>query len=168
MLSWKWKFRKVQIKKAVKEWWQQRSLLKMTFLANKFRSPCRAIATKKRKRGKEIKQCYVCHTSISRLVPDVISFFSCAFILPDLLKNPHTCPLLLYVFNKRSGHFLLLQSKSSPSSAPHYVLIPWSRPCWMLWWWTESVLSNCWLTTAWLWAASWLCIAWRSSITRLL
>lgn len=54
-------------------------------------------------------------------------FFFCAFIPPDLLENPHAIfvsPLFLSVFNKRSGHFLLLQSKSSPSSAPHYFLIP--------------------------------------------
>lgn len=47
-LFWKWKFRKVQIKKDVKEWWQKRSLLKMTFLENKEASVGgKAIATKK-------------------------------------------------------------------------------------------------------------------------
>ena len=53
--------------------------------------------------------------------------FFCAFIPSDLLKNPHAIfasLTFLLSSEKRSGPFLLLQSKSSPSSAPHYFLIP--------------------------------------------
>lgn len=54
--------------------------------------------------------------------------FLCAFTHPDLLNihpgNVCLPSLPLAVFNKRSGRFLSLYSKSSPSSAPHYFSIP--------------------------------------------
>lgn len=130
MFSWKWKFRKVEIKKDVKEWWQKRSLL-MTFLDNKFYSLCRRQGHRNKRGG--IKAVLRLSLGWNGKHPLLALCLMCFHRLlcfysswPPQGPSCHLClpSLPLSVFNKRSGHFLLLQSKSSPSSAPHYFLIP--------------------------------------------
>lgn len=111
----------------------------MTFLEKKFSSLLRQQGHGNKSRG--IKQRYVCHLPCAWCA----FTFLCAFIPSDLLKNPHV--IFVYPLSrtlssrKRSGLFLLLQSKSSTIIHSPLFLDPISFPLCALFAW--SLLSLC-------------------------